>query len=212
MRGSACIDCGQKMKRPASFCPRCGHPTQSASPDELRAYEIERWRAHRSDSAANERANGARVAPPLPWRRPAEIDVTDAAMAEPAREEPHVVHRRSSPTRKPAAKSASKPARATREKLPKIRLKPSLSKRAERPEPEPQFTGLPEELVWHACPSCDRGDWLVRTGREEDGSWRYWCFRCSRNFKSDVRIVHGRKPFVTAGSILTFLAALPYVL
>jgi hypothetical protein len=65
-----------------------------------------------------------------------------------------------------------------------------------------------DPFAYSACVSCHRTDWLVRTGRNEDGSFRYWCLRCSRSFKTDVRLAHAVKPFVVAGSILTVLTLL----
>jgi hypothetical protein len=68
------------------------------------------------------------------------------------------------------------------------------------------------EFVYTSCTCCERADWIVRTGRNEDKSYNYWCVRCSRSFKTDARLRHGLKPFVAAGSVVGTIAAFSLVL
>lgn len=78
-----------------------------------------------------------------------------------------------------------------------------------RPEPDRVIDlDADNPFLYRACVACNRTDWIVRTSANEDGSWNYYCFRCGRSFKTDLRLPHGVKPFATLGGILAVLAAL----
>jgi hypothetical protein len=66
-------------------------------------------------------------------------------------------------------------------------------------------------FIYFACTRCERADWILRVGRNEDESWRYWCVRCSSSFKSDAWLEHGRKPFIVAGVIFAAIVLLTYL-
>ena len=73
-------------------------------------------------------------------------------------------------------------------------------------EPEPELEHH-NEFAYRSCVTCERTDWIVRTSRNEDGTWNYWCVRCSRAFKTDVRIAQALKPFLSAGAVLGGIVA-----
>ncbi len=178
-----CRSCELVIKEVVAFCPRCGRPTAHASPDEVREFELTQWRQHQSGE-------------------------TRTAAGAPAREvTPHakvaVVH-----TRRPTSKT-SKPKRdRSRGRKQPSALQAVLKQR----EPEPTPVDPDDPFHYTACTSCSKTDWLLRTGRNEDETWRYWCVRCSRSLKTDALIPHGRKPFLAAGGVLTTLAVIAAVL
>jgi hypothetical protein len=75
----------------------------------------------------------------------------------------------------------------------------------------PPTVNSDDPFAYRACVSCDRVDWLMRTRRDEEGRWKYWCVRCSRGFASDVWISRALKPFVAAAAILLVPIALVMV-
>jgi hypothetical protein len=62
-------------------------------------------------------------------------------------------------------------------------------------------------FAYRACSTCRETDWIVRTKRNEDETWNYWCVRCSRSFKTDVKLGQAVKPFLFSGAVVGGLAA-----
>jgi len=75
------------------------------------------------------------------------------------------------------------------------------------PAPERAPADPKSEFSYRACVTCERTDWIVRTTRNEDGTWNHWCVRCSRSFKTDVRLHQALKPFVSAGAVVGGIVA-----
>ena len=63
------------------------------------------------------------------------------------------------------------------------------------------------EFAYRACATCHEIDWIVRTTRNDDETWNYWCVRCSRLFKTEIKIHHAIKPFLSAGLVVGGLTA-----
>ena len=63
-------------------------------------------------------------------------------------------------------------------------------------------------FAYRACAACDERDWIVRTTRNDDKTFNYWCVRCSRSFKSELRLRHAIKPFLSGGVVVGGIAAL----
>jgi len=96
----------------------------------------------------------------------------------------------------PSAPSTSH-ATTVRERAPKAPATPRASDAAKPASNDP--------FAYRACARCGRADWIIRTGKDEVGAWRYWCVRCSRAFTTDVRLRHAIKPFAVSAAILLAL-------
>ena len=86
------------------------------------------------------------------------------------------------------------------------------SLRRSKPSPAPQPTREKTDDVFRlrACPRCEGDDWLVRLRHDSEfDRWTYLCLRCVRDFASEHRLRHSRKPFIAAGVIIAFLLLLP---
>ena len=210
MAKEICPNCNFKMARPVSFCPECSRPTRHATPDELVEWDLRQWRRHVDRSVA------AGISAPTA------VNLTSVAVADqpapqavtPRRpvtvERPKPVVRQTSPQRPPErpVEGIEKPARVSLRT--KLRGRVSTFRRA---EPD-RVIVLDSDDPFHytACTSCERNDWIVRTTRNEDGTYNYWCVRCSRSFKTDARINQALKPFAAAGSVIGLLATLSVVM
>jgi ssDNA-binding Zn-finger/Zn-ribbon topoisomerase 1 len=178
-RKEICPDCGAKMAEPASFCPRCGKPTDHASDAERLEFDLAQWRSHVDRSGASGVAANGNGSPPATMTKPAPmpsmIQIPDPAAAVPVEARPrrHIARRPNTP-------------------------------RPESVEPDRVIVldSADDPFAYNACTVCERTDWILRTTRNEDGTWNYWCIRCSRAFKTVVRLRHGIKPFVAAGSVV----------
>ena len=93
-------------------------------------------------------------------------------------------------------------------RLPKVRL----PNRRPRPEQVEIHLDRDDPFAYDACVACGATDWILRGRRSGDGTFPYWCLRCSRAFKTTVRIAHGRKPFVAVGAVVAVLVAFVYLL
>lgn len=60
-------------------------------------------------------------------------------------------------------------------------------------------------FLYRRCLSCGTSDWVMRAGRNEDETWRYWCVRCGDSFRTDLRIPHAAKPWIISAAVLTAL-------
>jgi hypothetical protein len=195
-----CTSCDTRLEGRPAFCARCGEPTQWATAEDRRQHDLEKWRRH----AAQVRGDVHASAPRIPASVAAVTDPRVQVVEE--REDVHTVKRRSWPEPKmPRRAPEPKRERAPRPSIAD-RLK-ALFKRDDRPAPvidlDSDSMSAPS-----ACVTCQKNDWIIRTGRNEDDSFRYWCIRCSRAFKSDLRLAHARLPFIVAGSILAVLVIL----
>jgi hypothetical protein len=102
----------------------------------------------------------------------------------------------------PEAPKVSRKDRRSRAQVPTSRpaRKHREPKRPEVVDPENAF-------AYRACSTCQETDWIVRTKRNEDETWNYWCVRCSRSFKTDVKLGQAVKPFLFSGIVVGGLAA-----
>lgn len=221
MRGIACRFCDAKIDGKPSFCARCGEPTQWASAEDRTKHDLEKWRRHRDQSEVVAAARPSpRVQETLLGGRGKASENGGAATGTMA---PHAIRRRSRPDARnrptaPVGAETRERERRTRPKRPlmsRLRGRESIVSRLRRGEKP--ASAEPERVIdldadnpfaYSACASCHKTDWIIRTGKAEDGAFRYWCLRCSRGFKSDVRLAHARLPFVVGGSILLILVVL----
>jgi hypothetical protein len=212
MKAFACGSCDAKIKALVSFCPSCGEPTHLATPDELREWDLGKWRASREKQAAVAHASVSAVASPN-----GRVSATLPAGGQYTPQPPATEHR---PTRERHSPARTATNRRTAS-VPRTRRSPGTATakhkngllarvRVRRDEARAHTAELDrnDPFIYFACTHCERTDWLLRTGRNEDGTWRYWCVRCSKSFKSDAWIDHGRKPFVVSGVIFATLITL----
>ena len=192
MAKEICSNCNAKMSQPVSFCPVCSRPTEHASSSELLEWDLNQWRRH-VDSAV---ASGEAKPSPVALRSVVAVADPESAVVAPT----------------PSAPRAERSLQRSRQlATPKI-------KRPKRRRPEPEerdrviVLDADSAFVYTACTSCERADWIIRTQRNEDATYNYWCVRCSRSFKSDARLRHGLKPFLSSGLVIGALAVLSVVM
>jgi hypothetical protein len=193
-----CSNCNAKMTQPVSFCPGCARPTEHASPSELVEWDLSQWRRHVDQAVAIGDTN------------PASVSLRSVVAVEervaPIVERELVVS--------PSASSTPKIERVPRVRAPK----PARRGRTGRRRPEPQerdrviVLDAESAFVYTSCTSCERADWIIRTNHNEDDTYNYWCVRCSRGFKTDARLRHGLKPFLSSGLVIGALATLSIVM
>ena len=192
MAKEICSNCNAKMPQPVSFCPGCSRPTEHASEGELLEWDLNQWRRHVDNAVGSGDAKLGSVAL---------RSVVAVAELEPA-----VV--RPTPSASRAERSWQRPGQLA---APKIK-----SPKRRRPEPEERdrviILDADSAFVYTACTSCERADWIIRTKRNEDETYNYWCVRCSRSFKTDARLRHGLKPFLSSGLVIGALATLSIVM
>jgi hypothetical protein len=196
MPKETCPNCATKMSEPVSFCPTCDRPTRHANDAERLDWDLKQWRTHVGKSAAagplsDDAVRGSRggviVAsaekPVPPVARPAAVVLRPDAPVQPRR----TVARR--PSRIDAAKQR-------------------LARRKDRKEP-PVVIDLDADnaFAYRACATCQATDWIIRTNRNDDGTWNYWCVRCSRTFKTENKLHQAVKPFASAGAVVGGLIA-----
>ncbi|MEX2554416.1 MAG: hypothetical protein WEB06_02160 [Actinomycetota bacterium] len=192
MAKEICSNCNVKMTRPVAFCPGCSRPTEHATPSELLEWDLGQWRRHVDQAVASGQAKPASV----PLR-------SVVAVAEPV-----------SPVLPPAPSAL----RVERSPEPPGQLDTPKVKRPKRHLPEPEerdrviVLDADSAFVYTSCTSCERADWIIRTTRNEDDTYNYWCVRCSRSFKTDARLRSGLKPFLSSGLVIGALATLSIVM
>ena len=178
-------------------------------------WDIQQWRNHRDQSEKQ-------VVSAKPATISAAMILPGNAPGLPARPEPSihaatpttVRHARRSHEgrdRRPAGRQLTPlaPKRApVNRPSPAKRLRASISRRRQAKAMSAVTIDLTTEFAYESCVSCGTTGWILRTGHNEDGTWRYWCVRCSRAFKTPVRLAHGRWPFVVSGFLLGGLALL----
>ncbi|MGH2793203.1 MAG: hypothetical protein ACRDKG_02760 [Actinomycetota bacterium] len=200
MAKEICPNCDAKLTQRVSFCPNCSRPTQHASEAEHLDWDLRQWRSHVEKSVVA----GSPARPPV---------VLGSVAVDEARTRPdpdlHVVVRPDpvvEPRRSEKGRKLRMPA------IPKPDLRMPGRRRPEHEEDRVIVLDADHSFVYTACTSCERADWVVRTRRNEDDTYNYWCVRCSRSFKTDAKIRQAIKPFLTAGSIIGALATLSLVM
>lgn len=187
MRKETCWNCSERMSEPVAFCPTCGQPTRHATDADHLDFDLKQWRSHVERGTTN--GNGKQAS------RPA----TRAGVATAIRTEPAA-----------APASVRTKRRLTRPtiRLPKVRL----PRRAPRVEHVEINLEKDDPFAYRACVTCGATDWILRGRRNDDGTYPYWCVRCSRAFKTTVRLAHGPKPFIAAGTVVAVLVTFLYLL
>lgn len=190
MKSSRCTGCNSKLGPETRICERCGRPTPLATSEDLIAWEVRQWREHRSEPAVQ-----AKSAPAGESRSVVQVLNRPAARPDVPRIVRKVIRKR------PESRDESR-----------SRLR-SFRGRIRRAEPE--AAPETEDDIFHlrACPRCERDDWLVRLRHDQEfDRWTYLCLRCVKDFASELRLPHSRKPFIAAGAIIAFLLILPTLL
>ncbi len=200
MAKETCTNCYIKLPGAVSFCPNCERPTRHATDAQMLDWDLKQWRAHtgRSESV-QQGANGARVAatavtavasmaPPVLIAQPMKVEKAGLTEAQASNEAPNGTNGR------------HKPRIAIR--------KPRLPRRTPKPEPDVVIDlDADHEFAYRACATCEATDWIVRTTRNDDETWNYWCVRCSRAFKTEIKLRYAVKPFLSAGIVVGGLTA-----
>ena len=193
MAKELCDGCSAKLTGPGAFCLSCGRPTRHATDAERLEWDLQQWRSHVERSVAAGAAPTAGVAtrladPPItrtPVRPVIEVERTaDTPSVEESRQ------RRRRALQRPH--------------LPR----PRLRLRRVRAEALDTIADADNPFAYRACATCRERDWIVRTTRNDDKTFNYWCVRCSRSFKSDLRLRHAIKPFLSAVVVVGGIAAL----
>jgi hypothetical protein len=180
MAKEICPNCATKMSEPVSFCPTCERPTRHAGEAELLEWDLKQWRNHVDRSVATgaiPAAEGVRSA--------------GSIMGVAERVEVPVIR-----------------LQGTKRRLPRMKREPktSVSTRSEEPDLVIDLDH-DDAFAYRACATCHATDWIVRTRRNDDETWNYWCVRCSRAFKTEVKLRNAVKPFLSAGIVVGGIAA-----
>ena len=197
MAKEICPNCNAKLTGRAAFCPVCSRPTSHATDAERMDWDLGQWRRHVERSVANGSAAAVTVTAPAPRaeRAPAP-DLLVVRAPEPVAEQP--------------AREKREPRGLRLPKLPKPA--PRLPARTRSDEDRVIVLDSDHAFMYTTCTSCERTDWIVRYGRNEDGTYNYWCVRCSRSFKTDARLSHALKPFLASASVIGALSALTIIM
>ncbi len=177
------------MTEPVAFCPTCGQPTRHATDADRLDFDLKQWRSHVERSATTTKGNG----------RPAHKPAPRAGIATAIRDEPFVA---------PAPVKKQRRFALPAIRIPKIRL----PRRGGRVEHRQIDLETDDPFAYNACVTCGATDWILRGRQNDDGTYPYWCVRCSRSFKTTVRLAQSAKPFVAAGAVVAVLIAFLYLL
>jgi hypothetical protein len=228
MAKETCDNCYVKLAQPVSFCPSCNRPTRHANDSERLEWDLRQWRSHVDRSvAAGMNPTGQAVgfgaaasvavapqsqpaAPPAPAQK-----IVPRIVPMPAPQSRFTrLHRSAAPAAKPAARAARveapAPVAVPATPQPARETKKRRLARSRRPRPEPATIverDRDHEFAYRTCASCDRIDWIVRCSQNDDETWNYWCLRCSRSFKTEVRLAQALKPFLSGGIVVGGLTA-----
>jgi hypothetical protein len=195
MAKETCRSCDARLTGPTSFCQTCGQPTHYASDSERLEWDLKQWRKHVDRSVAggvnpSGHPNGHRSATAV-----ATVSRAVESRAEASR----------GSERPPSEPSVP----AHRVRLPKVRRE----RPARPPEPRERVIDLDADMfAYRVCPTCDAADWIVRTNRNPDETWNYWCVRCSRSFKTELRLPLAWKPFLSAAIVIGGLLAASFLM
>src|SRR5262245_37545609 len=186
MRKESCWNCSTRMAEPVAFCPSCGQPTRHATDADRLDFDLKQWRSHKERGGSNGNGKPATTTP-------VRAGVATALRGEPFVAPPQVAKRRVT--------------------LPKLRIPQiRLPRRGERPEHVEINLDSDDPFAYSACVTCGAVDWILRGSQNDDGTFNYWCVRCSRAFKTSVRLAHGPKPFIAAGTVVAVLVFFLYLL
>lgn len=207
MAKETCTSCEARLLDRASFCPSCARPTRHASDAERLEFDLSQWRAHVDRSVAAGIVPGTALAARVTQAshvRPARIESPVPANLAPPREVPTPPRRAEAPPREVAQLEAPARRRMPRVHVPRPRLP-----RIVRSEPAAvvDLSTVDHGFVYRACATCERADWILRGRRNDDETWIYWCVRCSRSFKTEMKLRHAFKPFLSAGIVIGGLTA-----
>ena len=194
MAKEICPNCNAKMTGRVSFCPVCSRPTGHASDAERMEWDLGQWRRHVERSVANGSAAAVAIAAPAPRAPAPDLQVVRAPETVAGQLPREVGERR----------------RLRLPKLPKPVLR--LPTRTHSDEDRVIVLDSDHAFMYTACTSCERTDWIVRYGRNEDDTYNYWCVRCSRSFKTDARLRHALKPFLASGTVIGAISALSIIM
>jgi len=203
MAKETCPNCATKLTEPVSFCPTCDRPTRHANDAERLEWDLRQWRSHVDKSVAAggipsdevlRSRGGVIVASP-------EKPLAPAARPQMIRTIEQVVEVRAVKASVTATPGTESPAVAQRDSQPRKKRRPKQRTIVlDDTDPDNAF-------AYRACSTCEETDWIVRTRRNEDGTWNYWCVRCSRSFKTEVKLSQAVKPFLFSGIVVGGLAA-----
>ncbi|MCA1832735.1 MAG: hypothetical protein ABR548_08780 [Actinomycetota bacterium] len=187
------------MKVAVPFCPACGKPTSHATAEQKMQWELATWHAHKNGSSEEvfvaSNGHGSQTVGTVITRPSA--GSRDAAV--------------SSPHRAKASKTRVQRDRRPRKGGSRSGLIARWRARNDEFRRHNETLDGTSPFIHFACMRCEGTKWLLRTGRNEDGSWKYWCVRCSNSFKSDAWLEHGRYPFIVAGTIFAAILVLTYL-
>jgi hypothetical protein len=194
MAKEICSNCATKMSEPVSFCPTCDRPTRHAGKAELLEWDLKQWRDHVDRAAATSTLPTASTEGTRSGR-----SITGVAERM---EAPFAAER---PERTVAVGSQRRTSRITvaKPRLPRVKREA----RARRKQDIVIDLDHDNAFAYRACVTCEATDWIVRTTRNDDTTWNYWCVRCSRAFKTEVKLRNAVKPFLSAGIVFGGLAA-----
>ena len=230
MSKETCSNCYVKLAQPVSFCPSCERPTPHATDAERLDWDLKQWRSHVDRSvAAGMNPTGTAVG----FGAGGSVAVASAPQPSPeVRQAPApAVKPRIVPMPAPQSRflrllrAAAKPPEARVEapaapapqpqpvvESPKPERAPKLKKvrreKKSRRSPGPAVErDRDNEFAYDRCATCSEKDWIVRYSRNDDETWNYWCVRCSRSFKTEVKLRHALKPLMSSGVVVGGLAA-----
>lgn len=206
MRAWTCQSCDRKARQEPALCPGCGQPTPWATFEQRTEWEIRRWRVAREGKTAL--AVGSE-----PAHAPRTTTAIETAPREPE-SETRTVPAEAASTHRPEPTPARRPSRKLFRRGPEQRVKrPRRVINVAKDDPG-HLHGIDyDNITAHtACVRCRRADWVVRGRRNSDRSWDYWCLRCGRSFKSDLRIAYAWRPIAAAATLVGALAAMPNLL
>jgi hypothetical protein len=201
-----CRSCEARLTEEVAFCPVCATPTRYATDAQRLEWDLNPWRAHvgRSSVAAGANPSSRMITPPAPDRTvlaPDEDLPRIIVRPKLVPSAPPVVGVRSVAAPAPLAvvRPVPAPVEERRRRLRLPRLNVPNRRRIEidlvQAPPEPDAD---HEFAYRACATCHKADWILRGSRNSDETWNYWCVRCSRSFKTELRLRHAIKPFIAA--------------
>jgi hypothetical protein len=197
MAKESCTSCERRLPEPVAFCPSCDQPTRHATDADRVDWDVRTWRAHVDRSFA------------------AGVNPGTAVMVAEA-----PVERIVAASTAPAPVSLPRPERVLYVVAPRVEVEPAVVPAPAEPRKKPRRSrrgrtadepvidlDRDHEFAYRACVTCHANDWVVRTSRNDDETWNYWCVRCSRAFKTEIRIPQALKPFLSAGVVLGGITA-----
>jgi predicted RNA-binding Zn-ribbon protein involved in translation (DUF1610 family) len=211
MAKEICRSCEARLAGTPSFCPACGQPTGFASDAERLEWDLKQWRLHVDRSVAagvnpGGHPNGHRPAATLATVSPTEV----VAPAPLPALELGASRERSDEAPAAAARVAAHGVRMPRLRLDRLRRDRAPRERVIDLDARADFDA--DAFAYRVCPTCDDADWILRLTQNDDQTWSYWCVRCSRSFKTEVKLSHAWKPFLSAAIVVGGLLAATFLM